>query len=73
LNEFALAIKANPPLVFDPARPILDLAGTLRESRCRPHLNDPGCVVGEHRHVLVACCVCDLGQGPLLDAMHVIM
>ncbi|CBI25575.3 unnamed protein product, partial [Vitis vinifera] len=32
--------------------------GTLSKFLCRLHLNEPGCVVGEQRHGLVAGWVC---------------
>ncbi|OMO80339.1 hypothetical protein COLO4_24141 [Corchorus olitorius] len=60
LIEFALATVDNSQLLEETgttlARRRLDIPpGRLIEFRCWLHLNDPGCVVGEHRHVIRVC------------------
>ncbi|KAK8679221.1 hypothetical protein V6N13_144684 [Hibiscus sabdariffa] len=51
--EFALACTANFQGFGDTRTTLFRLAGGLLEFLCRLHLKEPGCVVGEHRHVWV--------------------
>ena len=65
-TELALAITSNCHCL-DEGRTSARL-GTLSKFLCRLHLNEPGCVVGEQRHGLVAGWGFELG-GPFLEAM----
>jgi hypothetical protein len=71
LNEFAFAITAN-------SHRLDETRTTCRVEAARPgwelrwilHLNEPGWVVGAHKHVLVVACGFEWGGGALFEAME---
>ncbi|KAK5829753.1 hypothetical protein PVK06_013546 [Gossypium arboreum] len=68
LMEFALACRANSQEFGAIRTALLRPVGGLLKFLCRLHLKDPGCVVGEHRHVRA--CDFELGDDAVLVAME---
>ena len=70
LKEFAFAITANSHLLGE-TRTALPVKGRPgRGLRWMLHLNEPGWVVGAHKHVLIVACGFEWWGGAVFEAME---